>query len=126
MALQFLSAAWEVQDVEDGIMVKVTHRDLDAGTAVLLFDDLLELAQESGQPHLYLDFGAVESLSSAVLGRLILLDRRLRDAGGRLTLFSLNPQVKELLYCCHLTDLLDVRGIPLPRWDHVPLASAPS
>jgi anti-sigma B factor antagonist len=115
MVLQSQSQAWEVQELDDGTLVKVTHRDLDAGTAMLLFDDLLELAHESCHPNLFLDFGGVDYLSSAVLGRLILLDRRLRDAGGRLSLFSLNPQVKELLYSCRFDDLLDVRGIPLPR-----------
>jgi anti-anti-sigma factor len=82
---------------------------------MLLFDDLLELAQETGRPNLYLDFGAVESMSSAVLGRVILLHRKLRNAGGRLSLFSLNPPLKELLDMSLLTDVLDVRGIPLPR-----------
>ncbi len=116
--------AWEVQEVADGILVKVTHRDLDAGTAMLLFDDLLELAQERGRHNLYLDCGLVEFLSSAVLGRLMLLDRKLRDAGGRLTLFSLNPQLKELLQFSRLSDFLDIRGIPLPRWDRPQPAAA--
>jgi anti-anti-sigma factor len=110
-----LSRPWELREVDDGLLVKVTHRDLDAGMAMLLFDDLLELAQETGRPNLYLDFGAVESMSSAVLGRVILLHRKLRNAGGRLSLFSLNPPLKELLDMSLLTDVLDVRGIPLPR-----------
>ncbi len=115
MPLRSLSQPWEVRFVEDGTLVKVTHHDLDVGSAILLFDALLELAIESGQPHLFLDFGSVEYMTSAVLGRLIVLDRKLRDAGGSMSIFSLRPQVAELLEISHLTTLLDVRGIPLPR-----------
>jgi anti-anti-sigma factor len=115
MSLYSLAHAWEVTEVEDGILVKVTPRDLDDGTAMLLFDDLRELVQERGRPNLYLDFGAVHSLSSAVLGRVILLDRKLRDGGGRLSLFNLNPPLQELLQFSRLTDILDIRAIPLPH-----------
>jgi anti-anti-sigma factor len=115
MSQYVLSHAWEVLDAEDGLLVKVTPRDLDESTAMLLFDDLRELVQERGRANLYLDFGAVHLLSSAVLGRIILLDRKLRDAGGRLSLFNLNPPLRELLVFSRLTDILDVRAIPLPR-----------
>ena len=114
MSLHALSQPWEVRDIEDGTLVRFTHRDLDAGTARLLFDTLFELAQERGRPVLYLDFGLVAFLSSAVLGRLLVLDRKLRDAGGSVALFSLRPPVREVLEAARLTDLLDVRGIPLP------------
>jgi anti-sigma B factor antagonist len=110
-----LAHAWEVTDAEDGILVKVTPRNLDDGTAMLLFDDLRELIQERGRANLYLDFSAVHFLSSGVLGRIILLDRKLRDVGGRLSLFNLNPPIHELLQFSRLTDILDVRAIPLPQ-----------
>ena len=105
---------WDVRDVPDGLLVRVRLRDLDAGAAMLLFDDLLLLSRESGRPNLYLDCGAVAYLSSAVLGRLVLLHRKLRDGGGQLSLFNLTPPVGEVLRASLLTDLLDIRGVPLP------------
>jgi anti-anti-sigma factor len=105
---------WDVREVADGLLVRVRLRDLDAGAAMLLFDALLHLVQERGRRDLYLDCAAVESMSSAVLGRLVLLHRKLRDAGGQLSLFNLAPQVREVLRASLLTDLLDVRGVPLP------------
>ena len=109
---------WDVREAEDGLLVRVRLRDLDTGTAMLLFDALLHLARESGRPNLYLDCGAVEFLSSAVLGRLVLLHRKMRDGGGQLTLFNLTPVVGEVLKASLLTDLLDIRGVPLPLGAH--------
>ncbi len=104
---------WDVREVADGLLVRVRLRDLDAGAAMLLFDSLLHLARERGRQALYLDCGAVEFISSAVLGRLVLLHRKVQDDGGQLSLFNLTPLVAEVLKASLLTDLLDVRGVPL-------------
>jgi anti-anti-sigma regulatory factor len=94
MSMHFVSHPWQVQDVEDGTIVKLTEQDLqDSG----LTDDLLELAFESGRPKLYLDLLEVRSLSSAVAGKLFNLDRQLREAGGRLVLSNLAPTLCEAL-----------------------------
>jgi anti-anti-sigma factor len=115
MALHFLSRPWQIQDVEDGIRVTVTARELHAGTAVLAVDELFELTHECGQPNLYLDFSDVQSLSSEVFAQLVVLDRQLRRSGGRLALFNLNPALLNILQTSTLAELLDVHGIPLPR-----------
>lgn len=94
MSMHFVSHSWQVQDVEDGTVVKLTEQDLqDTG----LTDDLLELAFESGRPKLYLDLLEVRSVSSVVAVKLFTLDRQLREAGGRLVLSNLAPALCEAL-----------------------------
>jgi anti-anti-sigma regulatory factor len=93
MSMHFVSRPWQVQDVEDGTIVKLSEQDLDAS----LGDELLDLAQESGRPNLYLDLLEVPSLPGAVAARLFTLDRRLRSAGGRLVLCNLAPGLSEAL-----------------------------
>jgi anti-anti-sigma regulatory factor len=93
MSMHFVSHPWEVQDVEDGTIVKLTQSDLDAA----LTDDLMELVLESGRPNLYLDLLEVRSLSSAIAAKLFALDRRLRDTGGRLILCNLASALHEAL-----------------------------
>ena len=44
---------------DDGTLVKLLPRDLDKETVPVLVEDLYELAQESGQPNLYLDLGEI-------------------------------------------------------------------
>ena len=94
MSMHFVSHPWQVQDVEDGTVVKLNELDLQDPN---LTDDLLELVFESGRQKLYLDLLEVRTLSSAVAGKLFSLDRRLRDAGGRLVLSNLAPALCEAL-----------------------------
>ena len=96
MSLYVLSHFWEVQDVEDGTSVKITHRDLDVNTLSILTDELFELAHESGQQNLYLDFGNVKFMNTVVMGKLFAVNRRLREGGGRLVLTNLDPIHREV------------------------------
>jgi anti-anti-sigma factor len=96
MSLYVLSHLWEVNDVEDGISVRLTHRDMDAQTLSILADELSELALESGRPTLYLDFGELNFLTSVVIGKLFAVERRLREAGGLLVLIDLDPTLREV------------------------------
>ncbi len=110
-----LSYYCDIQPVEDGILVRVRSRSLNAGAIVLLMDDLAEAVQAGGRTNLYLDLREVEFLSSEVFAQLVILDRQLRDAGGRLGLFNLNSLMQELLQASCLTGLLDVHAIALPE-----------
>ena len=101
MSMHFVSQPWEVQDVDDGTVVRLTEDDL--RTAQI--EELLELALESGRPNLYLDLLEVRSLPATVASKLFGLDRRLRTAGGRLILSNLAPLVCEAL---------QARSMPLP------------
>jgi anti-anti-sigma factor len=115
MSLGSLSTAWVVFDVDDGVLVKLLCQDLDARVGLLLIDELFELAEKSGQHNLYVDFADVAHVSSAALAQLVVLDRALRDFGRHLSLFSLDPSVRELFQATQLTNLLDIHAIPLPR-----------
>jgi anti-sigma B factor antagonist len=58
--------------------------------------------------HLLLDFTHVEYLTSVELGTLIGLHKRVKDSGGRLTLFNLNAQVYEIFTVTHLQTYLGI------------------
>jgi anti-anti-sigma regulatory factor len=94
MSMHFVAHPWEVQDVDDGTVVKLSEADLRDPD---ITDDLLELALESGRPNLYLDLIDVRSLSGALAGKLFALDRRMREATGRLVLCNLAPLLCESL-----------------------------
>ena len=61
-----------------------------------------------GETHLLLDFTNVEYLNSLELGTLLTLHRRMKAAGGRLTLFNLNAQVYEIVTISHLQTVLGI------------------
>lgn len=123
MSLHFVSHQWQVKDVEDGILVALTCRDLDAMTVPVLVDELHELVLESGLPNLWLDFTDVQFLASIVMGKMIAIDQRLHRHGGKLILCNVNPDLYGILAAARITDLLDIRAqSALPelahhRWD---------
>jgi anti-anti-sigma factor len=56
-----------------------------------------------------LDFGAVEYIESRELGALVVLNRKVREAGGRLALVNVRPFVAGVLEVTRLDTILDVR-----------------
>ena len=109
MSFHFCSHSWEVQDADDGTLVKLTHRDLDKETIPVLVDELLEIVLESGQPNLYLDFSEIRVLPSVVLGKMLALDGQLREHGGRVIMVHLDSHLYKICQATRLTEMLDIR-----------------
>lgn len=79
-------------------------------------------AGEEGQ-HLLLDFAHVEYLNSVELGTLITLHKRVKAAGGRLTLFNLSAQLFRLFTITRLDTYLEIcRPAAVARSGHPPRA----
>ena len=84
----------------------------------LLFDDktVREASDQlnaslpgGGQPlRLVLDFTGVDLISSSLLGKLILLLRRVEGAGGRLILCELSPTVQTVFKTSNLDKLFRI------------------
>jgi anti-anti-sigma factor len=70
--------------------------------------ELSNLTDGVGGGHLLLDFTNVDFITSVELGTLISLHKRLRESGGRLTLFNLNAQVFEVFTITQLHTLLAI------------------
>jgi anti-anti-sigma factor len=73
---------------------------------------------EAGHTRMVLDFRAVRSVSSDVLGTLAGLHLRLEKLAGRLSLCGLDPVLRDMLRICHLDRVFDIDPIedaPDPR-----------
>ena len=110
MALQFLSHNWEVAHVDDGILVTLSQRELDSQAIWILVDELFELALESGRPNLYVDFANVRHLAGIVFGKLITLDKKLREVDCRLILCNVDRFLYQSFRAARLTENLDIRA----------------
>lgn len=109
MAFHFCTHSWEVSQIDDGTLIVMTQSDLDLATVPLLVDDLIETVHESGQPNLYLDFSKVRLISSVVIGKMVAVNDRLREHGGRLIMLGLHPVHYQMFQATRLTETLDVR-----------------
>ena len=59
-------------------------------------------------PRLILDFSAVQQVSSAMLGKLILLQRKVDAAGGKLRLCELGPPIRDVMRTTNLDRLFAI------------------
>ncbi len=62
----------------------------------------------SGGMNMVLDFGNVRFLSSAVLGLLIRISKRIYERDGRLKLCNINPKIYEVFKITRLTKTFDI------------------
>ena len=70
--------------------------------------ELSRLVESDGAERLLLDFGRVDFLSSAALGQLIVLDKKLKTRGGRLRLCGIRPEIREVFLLTRLDRVFDI------------------
>ena len=87
----------ELEDIGDVTVVNFVDRKiLDEQNIQIIGEQLFGLVDEEGRRKLLLNFGNVEYLSSAALGKFITLNKKVNAAGGRLILCNIDPQIYEV------------------------------
>lgn len=98
----------QVRTTDDETEIRVLCPELDEVTCKGLGEEIFETARRTSSKHVALDLGLVTFLTSSMLGKLVVLNKWLRDAGIHLCLRDLNTQVYQVFEIALLTDLLDV------------------
>ncbi len=75
-----------------------------------MFDQLDRLIEESGRHHVVLNFGGVIAFASYAIGKLIVLNKKLKPPAGRLALSNLTPIVEEIVDIMRLRKEFNVYG----------------
>lgn len=70
--------------------------------------ELLALATGKERPHLVVDLGTVDMMTSVILAKFIALNNQVRATGGRLTLFNPTPIVHQVFKVTRLDKILEV------------------
>lgn len=90
-------------------VVRFTRRTiLDPETIAGVGDQLLGLVAEGGVRKFAVDFGRVESLTSAMLGRLVGLHQAVAAAGGRLAFCHVDPFLMHIFTICKVPEAVPV------------------
>ena len=101
----------EWEDLGDVTVVTFTDKKiLDEQTIQVIGEQLTSLVEEVGRKKLLLNFGHVELLSSAALGKLVTLNRKIKDAGGKLVLCRINPNIYEVFEITKLNKLFNIKA----------------
>jgi len=100
----------QVSEVGDVSVVRFVDRKiLDEANIQELGQELFQLAEDDNRKKLLLNFVSVEFLSSAALGKLITLDKKVKARGGRLKLSNIRPEIYEVFAITKLNKLFDIK-----------------
>jgi anti-anti-sigma factor len=95
--------ALEVEDIGDVTVVRFARRSLLGPDLIAdLSEQLRQAVVERGCRKLVLNFEHVESMTSALVGLVVLLKNKVEAGGGRLALCSLDPFLKEIFKTLNL------------------------
>jgi anti-sigma B factor antagonist len=86
----------------------VDRKILDEQNIQIIGEQLFGLVDQEHVKKMVLNFGNVEYLSSAALAKLITLTKKLQQAGGRLILCNIDPQIYEVFEITKLNKLFHI------------------
>lgn len=99
----------EKEDVGDVCVVKfLERRIIDEQNIQLIGDQLFELVDVDGKRKLLLNFSNVDYLSSAALGKLITLHKKIRGVNGQLRLCNIKPEIYEVFEITKLNKVFQI------------------
>jgi anti-sigma B factor antagonist len=100
----------QVNQVNDVTVVRFVDRKiLDEANIQELGQELFKLVEEENRKKLLLNFSTVEFLSSAALGKLITLHKKVKDHAGKLKLTNIRPEIYEVFAITKLNKLFDIK-----------------
>ena len=100
----------DVNEVGDVTVVRFRdHKIIEDINIQELGQEMFRLVETDGRNKLLLDFSSVDFLSSAALGKLITLDRKMKAHGGTLKLSNIRPEIYEVFAITKLNRLFDIR-----------------
>jgi anti-sigma B factor antagonist len=74
-----------------------------------LAQEMFQLIEKDRREKILLNFSAVDFLSSAALGKLITMDKKVKAGGGVLKLSNIKPEIYEVFAITKLNRLFDIK-----------------
>ena len=99
----------DIEDIGDVTIARfVDKKILDETNIQIIGNQLFGLIDEDARTKIVLDFANVEYLSSAALGKLITMDKKVKGAKGKLRLCSIRPEIYEVFAITKLNKLFKI------------------
>lgn len=99
---------FDLSQIDDVTIVRFSDRRITDEINIEQFGRELNELVAGGHRKLVLNFAHVKFLSSAALGKLISLDKRVKLAGGALKLSNIRPQIYEVFAITRLNQIFDI------------------
>lgn len=99
----------DIEEVGEATIVRfVDKRILDETNIQIIGSQLAGLVDDDGRRKIVLDFSHVEYLSSAALGKLITLDKKIKAVKGKLRLCGIRPEIHEVFKITRLDKIFTI------------------
>ncbi|MCA9095756.1 MAG: STAS domain-containing protein [Planctomycetaceae bacterium] len=99
----------DIEEINDVTVAKFVDRKiLDEANIQIIGNQLFGMVDADDRKKIVLDFSNVEYLSSAALGKLITLDKKVKSAKGKLRLCNIRPDIYEVFAITRLNKLFDI------------------
>jgi anti-sigma B factor antagonist len=99
-----------IQTVKDAHHVSfMDSRILDETTIKDIYNEISKLIDSNPKIKLILDFEKVDYLSSAVLGKLVALNKEVKNIKGRMVLANIKKPILEVFKITKLEKVLDIQ-----------------
>jgi anti-sigma B factor antagonist len=99
----------DIEDIDDVTVAKfIDKKILDETNIQIIGNQLFGLVEEDGRLKIVLDFINVEYLSSAALGKLITMDKKVKAAKGKLRLCNIRADILEVFTITKLNKLFRI------------------
>jgi anti-sigma B factor antagonist len=101
----------QVNEVGDVTVVRFNDRKIVEDLSIQeLGHELFQLVETERRKKLLLNFSTVDFLSSAALGKLITLDKKVKAHNGVLKLTNIRPEIYEVFTITRLDRLFDIKN----------------
>jgi anti-sigma B factor antagonist len=102
---------FDVTEIDGVTVVRMRNRRITEDIDIHEFgNEMYSLVENDKPKKLLLSFSVVEFLSSAALGKLISLHRKVQTQGGVLKLSNIRPEIYEVFAIATLDRLFDIKG----------------
>lgn len=100
----------DLEDIDDITVVRfIDKKILDETNIQIIGNQLFGLVEEDGRKKIILDFSTVEYLSSAALGKLITMNKKVAAANGKLKLCNIRKDILEVFTITKLNKVFDIQ-----------------
>ena len=99
----------DLEDVGEVTVARfIDKKILDETNIQVIGNQMFALVEDDGCRKVVLDFSNVEYLSSAALGNLIVMDKKVKAAQGQLKMCSVRPDILEVFKITRLDKLFSI------------------
>ena len=100
----------QVERLDDALVVHFHDSKITGELAISsLGDELYAMVDRPDCQKLILDFSNVDFVSSAMLGKLMSMNRKMKEKGGIFRLCEVRPHIRLIFKYTHLETILDIR-----------------